>query len=250
LGIIPRGTANALAVCLYGKPMRLDPIGTGCSYVVAGNTRVMDVAEVDGKHMFLLSGVGIEAGMVERADREWKRKWGPLAYIVGAMAQLGNQEPFHAELEVDGEKHAYDTASVVVANAAPISSVFAQGGGAPDFEDGLLDVTVLIGNEEGKLPVDFETMLALLDSEARASEAFSGIRHFQGKQIKIRTVPSQKMVLDGELHDAKDGFVFQVKPAALKVFAAMPESEKEAIKTMAASSIQVVNASKTDAARD
>jgi hypothetical protein len=54
-----------------------------------------------------------------------------------------------------------------------------RGGGEPDFEDGLLDVTVLAVNEEGNnVSVDLDTLMALWDDEATTSGEFPGIQPF------------------------------------------------------------------------
>jgi diacylglycerol kinase (ATP) len=216
MGIIPRGTANALAVCLYGKAVRVDPIGVGCRHLISGLKGTMDVAEVQGKKMFLLSGVGVEAGMVERADRDLKSKLGPMAYIASALVQLETQTPFKVELEVDGVRHEFESGSVVVANAAPLSSVFAQGGTMPDFRDGYLDVTVLA--EAGVSFISFDVLYSLWETLGSESSSSEGIQHFRGKSITIRIHPSQKWVLDGELMESVDVLHFRVIPNGLNVY--------------------------------
>lgn len=41
----------------------------------------------------------------------------------------------------DGEPFSIETNSLVVANAAPLTTILAQGKGNPDYFDGLLDIT-------------------------------------------------------------------------------------------------------------
>ena len=194
--------------------------------MIAGLTQQVDVAEVDGFHMFLLAGIGIEAGMVERADRQLKNKLGPLAYVASAFIQLEKQKPFQVELEVDAVTHRFESGSVVVANAAPLSSLFAQGGKMPDPTDGLLDVTVLVNHGEGKGFIDFETVMQLWENlnsdEASDSEQ---VLHFRGKEIRIQLNPSQRWVMDGELMEEQESMSFRVNPGALKVFASAPDGE-------------------------
>lgn len=221
MGIIARGTANALAVSLYGSGLRLDPLGIGCKHIIAGVRQRIDVARIGEQSMFLLAGFGVEAGMVERADREFKRSWGPLAYIISAWLQVEKQRLFHVELTVDDERHEFESGSVVIANAAPMASVFALGGGVPDFCDGQLDVTVLTGDTSFAL--DLETLLELWQGKSQEN-ANGSLHHFRGRKICIRTEPAQAMVVDGELVELKSPCEFEVLPAALTVFRAMEEN--------------------------
>jgi diacylglycerol kinase family enzyme len=72
LGVISRGTANAFASAL-GIP---DTIEAACQTILAGKTKVVDTALCNGKPMVLLVGIGFEAEVVEKADRETKKPLG------------------------------------------------------------------------------------------------------------------------------------------------------------------------------
>lgn len=75
--------------------------------------------------MLLFGGIGIETGMVERAERDLKSKFGVLAYLIGGWEQINEQEEFDVELTCDEPTQKIHTASVVVANAAPPTSIVA-----------------------------------------------------------------------------------------------------------------------------
>ena len=100
LGIIPRGTANAFSVAL-GIPTG---VKAACTNLLLGNTRLVDVAMCNDQPMILLSGLGFEAGMVNKASRELKNILGPMAYIFSGARQLVDQQPFKATLRIDGEE--------------------------------------------------------------------------------------------------------------------------------------------------
>jgi len=72
LGVISRGTANAFASALEIP----DTIEAACQTILTGTMRVVDTARCNGKPMVLLAGVGFEAEMVEKADREAKKPLG------------------------------------------------------------------------------------------------------------------------------------------------------------------------------
>ena len=79
--------------------------------------------------MILLAGLGFEAGMVDKANRELKNILGPMAYILSGARQLVDQQPFQATLQVDGEEYQVEASAITVANAAPATSLTAQGFG-------------------------------------------------------------------------------------------------------------------------
>lgn len=216
LGIIPRGTANALAVAIFGDTLRLDPIGISCDAIIAGVTRTMDTAECNGKPMLLLAGVGLEAGMVQRADRSLKNKFGVLAYLVGGWEQIREQEEFDLTITCDGHTQKLRTGSLVIANAAPPSSIFAQGNGQPVFDDGYLDLTMLV---DLKTPWDvMVTTLGLLSAGLTQSPAGDRVLHMRAKEVTIETSPPQKIVLDGELCGTTP-VAFKIRPQSLRVIA-------------------------------
>jgi hypothetical protein len=99
LGVVPRGTANAFSVAL-GIPTPLDDTGTlsstfatrACDVIMGGHTIDVDTAlvttsEVTDYPMILLLGIGLEAEVVEGADRDLKNTLGPLAYILSGEGQ-------------------------------------------------------------------------------------------------------------------------------------------------------------------
>ncbi|MBE9040448.1 methylglyoxal synthase [Oscillatoriales cyanobacterium LEGE 11467] len=195
LGIIPRGTANAFAVAL-GIPSRLTPIRSACQVILNGNTRKVDAARCNGLPMILLAGIGFEAEMVEKADREAKNRWGALAYIMAGFQQFNEQELFETEIEVEGVVKKFHAAAVTIANAAPPSSVMAQGAGEAIAHDGLLDVTIVAPKTDLQAISALANLVgaALLKTPTNREEIIS----LQTKRVKVMTNPPQKVVLDGE----------------------------------------------------
>ena len=200
LGIIPRGTANAFSVAL-GIPTN---VTQACETILAGTTQQVDVATCNGAPMVLLGGIGFEAETVERANREMKNRLGVLAYIVAGMQQLASQEAFSAELEICGEVNEFECLAITVANAAPPTSVMAQGFGEVVTDDGLLDITI------GLTPVEAQGIGARLQGVGTIAELFTaalvkrpaqneGILSLRVPAVKVTTVPPQKVVVDGEI---------------------------------------------------
>jgi methylglyoxal synthase len=196
LGVIPRGTANAFAVAV-GIPARLNPIASACEVILAGQTRVVDAARCNGLPMILLAGIGLEAETVERADRETKNRWGVLAYIVAGVQQFQEQELFETEIEVEGVVKTFQAGAVTIANAAPATSVMAQGLGRVVADDGLLNVTIAAPQTELQAVT---AMVDLLGSALlRLPSQRPDIICLETARIKVTTQPPQKVALDGEI---------------------------------------------------
>ena len=210
LGIIPRGTANAFAVAL-GLPTDLKQ---ACETIAAGNTRMVDAAYCNNIPMVLLAGVGFEAGMVSNANREFKNNFGVLAYIFSATQQFFIQEDFNAKIELDGQVLEFKTGAVTIANAAPATSVMAQGFGEVIPNDGLLDVTIPISNT---LLEDINTSANLLVSALSKSQIEgNNLVCLRTNRLKLTTDPPQTLVVDGEILEA-DSMEFTCIPNGLTI---------------------------------
>ncbi|MGD1861567.1 MAG: methylglyoxal synthase [Leptolyngbyaceae cyanobacterium] len=193
LGVIPRGTANAFAAAM-GIPT---DIRGACETILAGTSRVIDAARCNGQPFILLTGIGLEAETVERASRELKNRLGVLAYLFAGMQQFQEQTAFKAVIDIDGELTEVQTGTITVANAAPATSVLAQGFGSVIVNDGLLDVT--IATPQNRLQsLNALTSLfasALVNTPTQRED----IIRLRTKRVKITTEPQQKVVIDGEI---------------------------------------------------
>lgn len=196
LGIIPRGTANAFGMVL-GITQQIGQIRRACEIILAGKTRVIDAARCNDLPLILLAGVGYEAETIEKADREAKTRWGPLAYIMAGWQQLDEQQLFEAQIEIEGEIKTFQAGAITIANAAPPTSVLAQGIGQVVADDGLLDIT--ISTVDNKLQA-ITTMMSMLGAALiKTSTERANVVHLRSRQVKIAATPPQKVVLDGEI---------------------------------------------------
>lgn len=212
LGVIPRGTANAFAVAM-GIPTDLKQ---ACEAIAGGNIRVVDAAYCNDIPMILLAGLGFEAAMVENANRELKNQLGALAYILSGAQQLFSQELFKVEIEIEGQTIEFDTAAVTVANAAPATSVTAQGFGEVIPDDGLLDVTIPIPQTR----LQGMNVIATLFTSALAKSQFErdDVICLRVNRLSVTTDPPQKLVVDGELWEVNP-IEFKCVPGGLTIFA-------------------------------
>lgn len=193
LGIISRGTANAFAAALELP----DTIEAACQTILGGITRVVDAARCNDRPMVLLAGIGFEAETVDRADRRAKNRFGVLAYVMAGIQQLRELESFEVEIETEDKVIKMTAAAVTVANAAPPTSVLAQGPAGVVFDDGLLDVTVVApSTRAGAIAASYHLLQTALNESATERE---DVGYLRAKRVIVRTDPPQKVVLDGEI---------------------------------------------------
>ncbi|MBG6137335.1 diacylglycerol kinase family protein [Longispora fulva] len=188
LGIVPLGTGNDLSAGL-GLPG--DP-RAAVAAILAGRTRAVDLARVDGAHGTSWFGsvlaAGFDALVNERANRmRWPR--GPRRYDLAIFAEMARLRPLRYRLVVDGVPEELDSVLLAVGNTV------AYGGGmricpGADPTDGLLDVTLGVA---GRLA------LATLKPKVRtgAHVDHPGVRTLRATTLEIAG-PDLHCYADGE----------------------------------------------------
>jgi YegS/Rv2252/BmrU family lipid kinase len=210
-GIISRGTANAFANAL-GIP---DTIEGACEVILQGHTRSVDAADCNGYPMVLLAGIGFEAETVERADRDAKNRFGIMAYVLAGLQELRELESFDVEIETEDKIIKTTAVAVTVANAAPATSVLAQGPAGIIVDDGLLDMTIVApATKAAAIATAFH--LFQTASSGNAAER-DDIGYLRAKQFKITTNPPQKIVIDGELGETTP-IEIRCIPAGMQIY--------------------------------
>ncbi|WMO12929.1 hypothetical protein [Pseudoalteromonas piscicida] len=103
-------------------------------------------------------------------------------------------------MSFDGaEQSQIECVSLVVANAAPKTTILAQGHGEPIYDDGKLDITILPVEPDGAQNLTVaELILPKLDGKP------SNIRTEQCEKINIEFEQEQHFALDGEVLSAKN----------------------------------------------
>lgn len=211
LAILPGGTANVVAQEL-GIPQRLM---AACELLRDGGARVreVDMGQVNDACFLLRVGLGVEARITKKADRELKNKLGFLAYLWSAAQSLAEVEQATYYLNIDGHEIEIDGLTCGVINSGNLGVANLQM--APDIriDDGLLDViivrngdfpalTELIGSilgldSNGDVIANSNTQLSLPVDYGKA------IQHWTGKEISVRADPPQAVQYDGELLDTE-----------------------------------------------
>ena len=215
LGIIPLGTANALAHVLMGIKSKFIPVEQACDLIIDGQTNLIDTAYCNNDLMLLLIGIGFEHAMIEKADRESKNKSGQLAYLNGFLHSFGENKAQQLMVKLDdNEPEAINTNSFIVANAAPFTTLLAQGGGQPDHRDGLLDVNWLTPNKDNETTV--LSIAELMFSSITQTHLAINSHYTNAKRVEISADETLNYVIDGEVKSA-DKVVVSIHPASLNV---------------------------------
>ncbi|MCS6099304.1 diacylglycerol kinase family protein [Shewanella baltica] len=238
LGIIPLGTTNALSHALFGLGSKLIPVSQALDNIIQGHYQAIDTARCNEQLVLLLVGIGFEQQMIESANRERKNALGQFAYLDGLWRAVNADITLTIQLSLDdAEPTTLTTHSLIVANAAPFTSVLAQGDGEPNMTDGLLDITWLDSGDEPKEQLLSLAELAIAgwvkegnkDTDAKRPSALSTatkVHHAHAKKVNIRSQPKCKYVIDGEIFEPAD-LTIEVQPASLKVFVPYQEITEE-----------------------
>jgi YegS/Rv2252/BmrU family lipid kinase len=206
LGVIPGGTANVMSVEL-GIPNDLTLAST--LIVDDHQVRPIDVGIVRDQRFLLRVGIGLEAMMVERAERELKDRVGVLAYGVSAVQALREPTLSSYEISLDGEVVQAAGVSCVIANVGSLGQ--GQFTLSPDIavDDGLLDVVVLERADLGSL-------ISVASSVLRGIPVDQGLLHWQAHEVTVIADPPQPIQVDGEIIEPGP-ISAQVDPGALRV---------------------------------
>jgi diacylglycerol kinase family enzyme len=215
LGIMPMGTTNALSHVLHGNGSKIHPISLCCDAILAGQVNTIDTALCNEELVLLMLSIGFGQKMIHSADRAEKDLGGQFAYLKGLWNAVQIGETLNLKIQIDDyPQTSVETTSLVVANAAPFSTVLAQGGGGPSITDGLLDITWLPGNTS--VPERVLNLADLAVSGMSGSSAKPEISFKQGSKVRISSSESLMYMIDGENRQAEE-LVLSIQPGSLRV---------------------------------
>ncbi len=146
LGLVPAGTGNDVAR-YFGVPLKNPE--AAADVVVAGRTRVVDLARSGPQHYLTVLAAGFDAIVNERANKmTWPK--GQMRYNLATLAELRVFEPIPYILDLDGVTHQLDAMLVAVGNGPSFGGGLRITEGAL-LDDGMLDVVIIKPMSKGGL---------------------------------------------------------------------------------------------------
>ncbi|MBI3941798.1 MAG: diacylglycerol kinase family lipid kinase [Chloroflexi bacterium] len=207
LAILPGGTANVMSVELGipGNLMEAVTLASG----IGSTLRKVDMGEVSGYLFMLRAGVGLEAQMVEGADRELKTRIGSLAYTLAALQALREPKVMTFRMRLDGQEVVSDGITCIVANSGNVGVPNLSWAPTIDVSDGVLDVIVI-------RKADLPSLIAVATHVVTGSETGGELQHWQAREITVDTDPPENVQVDGEII-GKTPITAKVIPQAIQV---------------------------------
>lgn len=206
LGVVPGGTGNLFAANL-GLPME---VPEAVRVALHGQPRCLDVGRSGEEVMVLIAGIGWDARMIRDAHREWKHRFGFLAYFWAAVRNL-RYRPARFLIELDEERPIYRRApGILVANFGCITGGLPIVPGA-DPADGRLDVAVLMAESlPGFVGLVVSALLGRLEEDPR-------IAYYPVRRVRITADHPQPIQFDGNDRGNDRVLMIEVIPGALRV---------------------------------
>jgi diacylglycerol kinase (ATP) len=212
LGVVAAGRGNDLARAL-GLPFDAT---AAIRVVLDGARRRIDVGRCGARYWLTAAGVGLDADIAARARhaRRWQR--GAVPYVLATLGALRRHRGRDLAIDLDGRAVVRRCAFVAVANTA------CYGGGmriCPEADpgDGQLDVCIV--GDVGRLEI-----LRMLPGVFTGRHAgHRAVELCRARCVRITGPPGTRAHIDGESAGTTP-VELTVVPAALTVFAAIPDS--------------------------
>ncbi|MEG4455394.1 lipid kinase [Microcoleus sp. N9_A1] len=207
LGILPMGTANDLARTL-GIPTDLS---AACQVIASGQVRLIDLGWVNGQHFFNVASLGLSVQITQRLTKEFKRRWGILAYAFTALQVILESRPFRAQIIVKNQSFNVKTIQIAIGNGRY------YGGGMTVAENATIDDRKLdLYSLETK---NWWEIIALLPAMKQGNHTSRpNVRTLEAQEIEVNTSKRHPINTDGEITTYTPA-TFRVIPQALAVIA-------------------------------
>ena len=211
LGLLPLGTGNDFARSI-GVP---DDLEGALTVLETGAARAVDVGRAtigETCRCFVNMSAGGFSGEVSERAHEAKERWGPLAYMRGAIDALPELKGFLTRIIVNGaETLEMEASNIIVSNGRYVASGIPAAPKAV-LDDGLFDLLIApaltIPQLAGLVP---QVLLGLhVDNEL--------LLFRRATRVEIECAPPMGFNVDGELI-GEGPALFEILPRALQVIA-------------------------------
>lgn len=201
---LPLGTANSFARSL-AIPLDLD----GAIDVIAnGQPRRIDLGMIDDDYYCNCAAIGLSTKIGGHIPPLLKKTLGRLGYLIWATWQSMKFKAFKLTVTHDGVRETLDALEVRIANGPYHGGVELVDEADP--QSGEIVVQVVIGRSPAQLGWSWFT--SWLRLRARKDTTIE----YRGQEMRIETIPPQKVSIDGEVL-AKTPFTARIAAKAVHV---------------------------------
>jgi YegS/Rv2252/BmrU family lipid kinase len=207
VGVLPMGTVN-----VWAREIGI-PLGAteAREVLLRGVRRQVDLGRAGVRYFLMMAGVGFDAEVVKRVERNWLKRVGlkMLDYIATAGSLGLTQQPAKLTLRVAGQRRKMSALMVVIGNTRLY-------GGAMQFtrravaDDGLLDVVVIGGG--GWARRAGVVLRAFLRRPSLGPDA----RYDRVRSVRLESTPPLPVQVDGDIIGSLP-MTFTIAPGALWV---------------------------------
>jgi YegS/Rv2252/BmrU family lipid kinase len=207
LGVLPMGTVN-----VWAREIGI-PLGAreAREVLLHGVRRQVDMGRAGPRYFLMMAGVGFDAEVVKRVERNWLKRVGlkMLDYIATAGSLGLTQRPATLTLRMPGQRRKMNALMVVIGNTRLY-------GGAMQFtrravaDDGLLDIVVIGGGGWGRRAGVF--LRAFLRRPSLGPDA----RYERARSVRLESTPPLPVQVDGDIIGSLP-MTFSIAPGALWV---------------------------------
>lgn len=217
--ILPLGTGNLLAGDL-GVPF---DISRSLGLLEAGGRMLMlDAIQVNERICVLNAGLGFSSALIKNTERNAKRKYGFLAYIVGAVRALFGVQPHLFHLVVDNKRLRINASEIHIACGGLFGIQVSMEGVRVVPDDGRVDIFVI---KARALSDYLEVFYYILRRKPRQAQ----------KMIYLQAAEMIEIACEQNLPFQGDGEVLCDTPVKIRVLpnaipVLVPEKQEEAIR--------------------
>lgn len=219
LAILPGGTSNMMSRA-FNIPQDIKQAGL---LITASEHAFQNVymGRVDDRYFLQLVGIGLEAKIVEGADRGAKDRFGILAYGLAALRALTSPKTAQYRLRLDdAETEIHEEGvSCLIANVGNLGITALANASPPDSRDETLLDIVIVRN------TDLPTLVSLASTVTTGNQNPSALPHWQARKVAITTDPEEIVQADGEMLQNTPISV-QILPQPVKLLVPKPVAEK------------------------
>jgi len=227
LGVLPLGTGNDFARSL-GIPASVE---AACDVIIQGYTARVDVALANGRPFLNAASLGLATAIARRLTKRLKQTMGKLAYPMAAATQLFEHHPFRVRMKADSQSLELEVLQLVVGNGRyhGAGNVVAPEAALDDRRLHVYAITAPSADSgrEGTGLGQLEDMATLarvaLSLRSGNHVEHPAVTYLRTSRLYVEAEPVQVVNADGELI-GRTPMLFELVPAALRVYAPAPEA--------------------------